>query len=97
MADNLYQVKEEIQRIINVSQRLKYLIQEKYLVSEIESIRVDGDNNKVDLHTPKRVLRFKAKGPQHVLLMKPDEEGLIMTLDPALAQGIYNIVDEFGQ
>ena len=82
---------------MRTSPRLKYILEEYYSISEIESIYVDGENCKVDVNTPDRMLRFKAKGTQSVLVPNPEQDGVRMTMDPALAQGIYNIVDEFGK
>ena len=96
MGDRIYHALSEKEAILALSSRLKYLLNETYQVTEIESIRVDGDNGKLDVNTSERTFRFKVKGVRHVLVPQLGQPGLTMTLDPALAQGIYNIVEEFG-
>jgi hypothetical protein len=97
MADITFTDKNQITEIINTSNRLKYLILFTYQVpiEDIVSVRVDGDNFKIDVETEEETLRFKAKDLDNVI-MKDIETGILqLKLDPALAQGIYHIVDEF--
>ena len=96
MSDTTHHNPETIARILAISSRLKYLLKVTLQIdlSTISSIRIDSDNVKIDIHTD-RLFRFKAKGLQHVLLPDPETGSLKMDFDPALAQGIYAIVDEF--
>ncbi|MBD2695193.1 hypothetical protein [Anabaena catenula] len=97
MADISFTDKSKIVEIINTSSRLKYLIVFTYKIplEDIVSVRVDGYNFKIDVNTETEMFRFKAKGVDSVI-MKNIELGILqLTFDPALAQGIYNIVDEY--
>ncbi|WP_016951634.1 hypothetical protein [Anabaena sp. PCC 7108] len=97
MADITFTDKNKITEIINTSSRLKYLIKFTYQIplEDIVSIRVDGNNFKIDVETDTEMFRFKAKGLDNVI-MKDIKTGIMqLTLDPALAQAIYNIVDEY--
>ncbi|MBD2628017.1 hypothetical protein [Trichormus variabilis] len=97
MADISFTDKSKIVEIINTSSRLKYLIVFTYQIplEDIVSVRVDGYNFKIDVNTETEMFRFKAKGVDSVI-MKNIELGILqLTFDPALAQGIYNIVDEY--
>jgi hypothetical protein len=89
--------KNKIAEIINTSKRLKYIILFTYKISleDIISVRVDGDNFKVDVNTETEMFRFKAKGLDSVIIKDVETGILQLTFDPALAQGIYNIVDEY--
>ncbi|WP_071190741.1 hypothetical protein [Trichormus sp. NMC-1] len=97
MAEISFTDKNKIAEIINTSNRLKYIILFTYKISleDIISVRVDGDNFEVDVNTETEMFRFKTKGLDSVI-MKDVETGILqLTFDPALAQGIYNIVDEY--
>lgn len=99
MADISFTDKSKIVEIINTSSRLKYLIVFTYQIplEDIVSVRVDGYNFKIDVNTETEMFRFKAKGVDSVI-MKNIELGILqLTFDPALAQGIYNIVDEYAE
>ncbi len=97
MADISFIDKTKIIEIIETSSRLKYLLLSTYQISldDIDSIRVDGDNYKIDINTDTDTLRFKSQGLENVLMKNPETGILQLTLDPALAQAIYNIVDEY--
>lgn len=98
MADQRFDSPDQIRAIVQHSSRLRYLLTATYGVNleALEAIRVDGDNIKIDVHpTEGPMLRFKAKGLQHVLRRDPDKGIMTMELDPALAQALYSIVDEF--
>ncbi|WP_242038990.1 hypothetical protein [Anabaena lutea] len=74
---------------------LQILFTYKISPEDIISVRVDGDNFKIDVNTETEMFRFKAKGLDSVI-MKDVKTGILqLTFDPALAQGIYNIVDEY--
>ncbi|MFM6137713.1 MAG: hypothetical protein ACKO3K_03070 [Cuspidothrix sp.] len=97
MADITFSDKNKITEIINTSSRLKYLIKFTYQISleDIVSVRIDGNNFKIDVETETEMFRFKAKGLDNVI-MKDVETGIMqLKFDPALAQAIYNIVDEY--
>jgi hypothetical protein len=97
MADISYEERNRIDAILSESSRLTFVLIDKYKVqpSEITSIRVDSDNFKIDVRVGEEVLRFKAKGTDSVIMKDPEAGILKLTFDPALAQGVYNIVDEF--
>lgn len=97
MTDISFSDRSQINEIINTSSRLKYLLIfiYKIAINDIISVRVDGDNFKLDIYTKKDMLRFKAKGLENVIMKNPDNNILQLTFDPALAQGIYKIVDEY--
>jgi hypothetical protein len=97
MADKRFEDPDTIGAVVDTSSRLKYLLTSTYGIGldEIEAIRVDGDNFKIDVHAAGQMLRFKAKGLDHVLAKNPESGALELKLDPALAQAIYNIVDDF--
>ncbi|TAF10599.1 MAG: hypothetical protein EAZ77_02955, partial [Nostocales cyanobacterium] len=92
MADISFTDKNKIAEIINTSNRLKYIILFTYKISleDIISVRVDGDNFKVDVNTETEMFRFKAKGLDSVIIKDVETGILQLTFDPALAQGIYN-------
>ncbi len=97
MTDISFTDKIKIEEIIDTSSRLKYLLKSAYQISleEIVSIRVDGDNYKIDVNTEMETFRFKAQGLENVIMKNPELGILQLTLDPALAQAIYHIVDEY--
>ena len=97
MADISFTNREKIQEIINTSSRLKYLLTFTYKISldDIVSVRVDGDNFKIDVNTEEDMFRFKAKSVDNVIMKNPESEIMELKFDPALAQAIYNIVDEY--
>ena len=76
---------------------MKYLLTSTYQLSldDIISICVDGDNFKIDIETETDTFRFKPQGTENVIRKNPELGILQPTLDPALAQAIYNIVDEY--
>ena len=92
-----YTSPDEISEILNLSPRLSYLLSQHYKVQtdEILSILIDGSNHKIDITTETDQLRFKSKGTQHVLLPDAERGHLTMTIDPALAQGISEIIADF--
>ena len=94
-----YTSPQEIDQILSLSARLRYMLSEQYHLqsAEIISIHIDGANHKLDIDTESRTISFKVKGTRNVLLTDPEREQLIMSLDPALAQGLYEIIEEFGQ
>ena len=96
---NSFLSQQEVGEILSVSARLRYILAQHYQVhlAEIVSVHLDTVNHKLDIDTQTHKLRFKAKGTKHVLRTDPVDGHLVMTLDPALAQGIYTILDEFGQ
>ena len=97
MADITYEQNEKITEIINSSSRLKYLLQETYRVKidSITGLRVDSDNMKIDINMGSEMIRFKAKGTEDVLAPDPQTKNMTMVLDPALAQAIYAICNEY--
>ncbi|NJK35243.1 MAG: hypothetical protein HC919_09935 [Oscillatoriales cyanobacterium SM2_2_1] len=97
MADILFADREKINEIINTSGRLKYLITATYQISldDVVSIRVDGDNFKIDINTDTDMLRFKPKDLENIIMKNPGTGSLQLTFDPALVQAIYNIIDEY--
>ena len=99
MADVSYQDRERIEAILAESGRVRYLLTSTYGVEPeaITKIRVDGDNVKVDVWVGERMIRFKAKGTDRALRLNPDTDVMEMVFDPALAQALYNLVDEFAR
>ena len=97
MAQIRFTDRENIEEIINTSGRLKYLLTYTYKVSidDIVSVRVDGDNFKIDVNTKEEMFRFKAKGVDSVIMKNLESEIMELKYDPALAAAIYNIVDEY--
>jgi hypothetical protein len=97
MADNNYSDKEKIKEILTLSSRLKFLLIDNYKIdiNAITSIRVDSDNFKIDVNVGEKMYRFKAKGTDSVLLTDPTNGSMKMEFDPALAQGVYNICDDY--
>ena len=97
MTDISFTDRYKISEVIDTSSRLKYLLKYTYQLSldDIISVRVDGDNFKVDINTEKDMFRFKPQGVEDVIIKNPETGILQLTFDPALAQAIYNIVDEY--
>lgn len=97
MADINVENRDKIVEIINESSRLRYLLTNHYKLSseDIVAIRVDGDNHKIDVKTASVQLRFKAKGVENVLLKDPASGIMKLTFDPALAQAIYEITNDY--
>ena len=93
-----YTSPEEIDQILSLSARLRYMLSEHYHIqtSEIISIHIDGANHKVDINMGSRRIRFKVKGTRSVLLTDPEREQLMMSLDPVLAQSLHEIIEDFG-
>ena len=92
-----YTSPDEISEILRNSSRLRYILSQHYHVQadDIVSILIDGTNHKIDVQTKDTLLRFKSKGTQNVVLPDPESGHLKMTLDPALAQGIYEMIEDF--
>lgn len=86
-----------IQEIIYESSRLRSLIAEifKLEIKDISSIRLDSDNYKIDIYTNETYFRLKPKGQEDILLTNPETRILEMHFDPALAQAVYRIINEF--
>lgn len=97
MADITFDKSEKVNQIIQTSSRLNYLLNFTYriLPTHIISIRVDGDNMKIDVNTIDNMYRFKCLDIENVLLKDADSGVMRGVFDPALAQGILNIIDEF--
>ena len=95
---SVYTSPEKISEILQLSSRLRYMLSQHYhvQVDDIVSILIDGPNHKIDIQTKTTQLRFKSKGTQNVLLPDPERGHLMMTLDPNLAQSIYEIIEDFG-
>jgi len=82
---------EKIREIIEEHPRLEYLLRFVYKVeiAQITTLRVDGDNTKIDVHAGARMYRFKAKGEMDVLVPSEADPAILQRkLDPALAQAI---------
>lgn len=96
MPDKTYSSPEKIQDILSESSRLRFLLTERYglKLSKIDSIRVDSDNHKIDIRSGDTHLRFKAKGTDAVLMKDPETGIMKMVFDPALAQGVLEIVHD---
>ena len=73
MSDRNFEEQDEIQRILGESSRLRYVLSTHHGVAldAVTSLRVDGDNAKIDVWVGERMMRFKAKGTQRV---SPPEE-----------------------
>ena len=86
-----------IQEIIYESSRLRSLIAEifKLEIKDISSIRLDSDNYKIDIYTNETYFRLKPKGQEDILLTNPETRIFFFFFDPALAQAIYRIINEF--
>lgn len=97
MAFNSYEEQTKIREIISTSNRLNFVLSDKFKVTpnEITSIQVDGDNFKVDIFSKEILYRFKAKGTDSVAMKDIETGGMKMAFDPALAQGIYEICEDF--
>ena len=89
--------KNKINEIVDTSNRLKYILKFTYQISldDIVYIQVDGDNFEVDISTQADMFSFKTQGLENVIIKNPDNGILQSTFDPALAQGIYNIINEY--
>ena len=87
----------KIQEIIYESSRLRYLLSDRYKlpISNIQAVRLDSDNFKIDLYAKDTFFRFKAKGLENVLATNPDTRSMDLQFDPALAQAVYRIIEEF--
>jgi len=98
MADKIFEDMDKIQEILGMASRLKTVLKEKYkiLPQDISSLKIDGDNFKIDISTKKgAMIRIKAKGTDTVLASNPDNGTMVMQQDPALAQCLFRISDEF--
>jgi len=94
MKDETFEDPDRIAVILADSQRLRYVLADRHgvAVDAVTAIRLDGDNFKFDVWAGERLIGFKAKGTQHVLVSRPGG-GMGMELDPALAQAVYALVD----
>ena len=98
MSDITYDSPATIADILSLSSRLRYLLQTTYNLAteDILSVRVDGDNFKLDVYYAETAMfRFKAKGLDNVIMTNPETGVMTLELDPALAQGIYRIVEDY--
>ncbi|MBK8399049.1 MAG: hypothetical protein IPL26_27900 [Leptospiraceae bacterium] len=97
MADIQIKNPNKIQEIIYESSRLRYLLSDRYKlpISNIQAVRLDSDNYKIDLYTKETYYRFKANGLENVLTTNPDTMSMDLQFDPALAQAVYRIIEEF--
>ena len=98
MKDIRIEQPDTIREIIHSSSRLRYLLCDQYGVApqQICAVRLDGDNFKIDVHTQGgQMLRFKAKGFDHVLRKDPESGMLKLEFDPALAQAVYEIISDY--
>ncbi len=97
MRDITYDNPATIADILSLSSRLRYLLQTTYNIApdDITSLRVDGDNYKIDVHTETDMFRFKAQGLENVISKNPETGVMSLEFDPALAQGIYSIVEDY--
>jgi len=95
MRDETFTDPSRVATILGDSSRLRYVLTTAHGISvdTVTELRLDGDNTKIDVCVGDRMVRFKARGTQHVLATQPGG-GMAMTLDPALAQAIYTLIDE---
>ncbi len=98
MADIEITTPSTIQEIIYESSRLRFLLAETFRLplEEIDAIRLDSDNFKIDIYTKLTYFRLKPKGPENILITNPETRVLEMQFDPVLAQAVYRIIEEFG-
>ncbi|MEZ0230497.1 MAG: hypothetical protein ACAI25_17880 [Planctomycetota bacterium] len=97
MTDTSYEDRAKIHEILMSTGRLRFVLTDNYKVplETVTKLRVDGDNIKVDVWVGERMLRFKAKGIDDVLV--PDEAlgGVKMALDPWLARELHRVVEDY--
>lgn len=95
MRDETFEAPARIAEILGDSYRLRYVLTNAHgiQVDDVTALRLDGDNTKIDVWVGDRMVRFKARGTQHVLATRPSG-GMAMELDPALAQAIYALVHD---
>ena len=97
MADRMIEDAALIKGIIDEHPRLKYLLQFEYKVplERIKSLRLDGDNNKLDVNAD-RLYRFKALDSMDVLRPKfASPDVMERALDPALAQAVLVAIADY--
>lgn len=96
MADLSFDDPAKILAILRGTKRLQFVLTDNYKVplESVTKLRVDGDNVKVDVWVGERMLRFKAKGTENVLVPDAAVGGVTMKLDPWLAQELYKVVEE---
>lgn len=95
MRNQIFEDADRIADILGDAPRLRYVLAEGHGIAAdaVTELHLDGDNVKLDVWVGTRVVRFKAKGTQHVVATQPGG-GMAMFLDPALAQAIYALVDD---
>jgi len=93
MPDQTFDSPEQMAEILGESARLRYVLDTHHHIApaDVTAIRIDGDNRKIDIWAGERMVRFKARGTQHVLGTQPGG-GMAMALDPALAQAIHELM-----
>jgi len=99
MADRTFSDSETISDYIREHPRLEYTLTSvhKLRLSDITSLRIDGDNNKLDVMAG-RLYRFKVLGGDDVLRPSAaDPSVLERVFDPALAQAILVLVADYAQ
>ncbi|MBK6608501.1 MAG: hypothetical protein IPQ05_21395 [Leptospiraceae bacterium] len=99
MADIQITDPDTIRDIIYESSRLRFLLAETFRLplEEISAIRLDSDNFKIDIYTKVTYFRFKPKGLENILVTNPETRAMELQFDPALAQAVYRIIEEFIQ
>ncbi|NJL15036.1 MAG: hypothetical protein HC913_19905 [Microscillaceae bacterium] len=97
MADVSFEDQEKIKEILKTYSRVHYLVTQEYGIplEAVLSVRVDGENGKIDVNTADTMLRFKAKGSENALVSDPETGGMKMVFDPALAQAIFEIIQDY--
>ena len=97
MADIQITDPDTIRDIIYESSRLRFLLAETFRLplEEISAIRLDSDNFKMDIYTKLTYFRFKPKGLENILVTSPETRATELQFDPALAQAVYRIIEEF--
>ena len=98
MPTKQYTEQSKITEILGISSRLRFVLNTHYGTSlgDIICIYIDQENKKLDIQHTHRTLRFKAKGVEFVLQANPQGDGVVLNHDPALTQGIYEILADFG-
>jgi len=96
MKDQTFEAPARIAEILADSGRIRFVLAETYgvAVDAVTSLRLDGDNFKIDIWAAERMIRFKAKGTDRILATQPGG-GMAMQYDPALAQAIFRLVDDY--
>ncbi|MCS6813620.1 MAG: hypothetical protein NZ772_08635 [Cyanobacteria bacterium] len=83
--------------ILSFSSRPRYLLQATYNITpeNITSLQVDSDNYKIDVHTEAETFRFKAQSLENVIMKNSETGEMSLEFDPALAQGICSIIEDY--